>query len=202
MRCSSYLCSDEAVFHIWKIAKNRAIGIGENLCERHANPVWESHVNDHRIPYTSTPDIEGFRRFELELIMHQPDNPLNRVLLRAVSTDAVLFIPMAYLELCNLYYSVQESPYRQLMVQMIMVNAIRKFGGEISYVMIDELRTDEHLNTYFMAKPVFIRGNDVLAVEMRASDALAMAIVANVPFLVAETVLAQIKKTGKFGRVG
>ena len=69
----------------------------------------------------------------------------------------------------------------------LVVSAVEQMGGEISDVYISELRD----HTYF-AKLRIRNSGELVEVDSRPSDAIALAVTAKVPIYVAEDVLGEV----------
>jgi len=201
-----------------EVRNNRLLNNGETLCEEHADKLWEFHLADYRIREGSITKSDVAPRFELELILADQKNQANKVLLRELGNNRLMFFPIGYLEFCVLAAALQESPYNEWTLHVALAKAVKDFGGELCHVIID----DFHPEGYITAKAVFRDRKDlvgfyvgqecdtaravlrhcpeIVAVQIRPSDGLALGILTGVPFLVAEKVLARIKETGQFGR--
>ena len=68
----------------------------------------------------------------------------------------------------------------------LLNNAIVKMGGEISHITVNDLRND----TFYAQITVNLNGRRV-EIDSRPSDAIALAVRANVPIFVEEDVMAQ-----------
>lgn len=79
-------------------------------------------------------------------------------------------------------------PPRPLTHDMI-VNVIEQLGGEIQDILINDL----HEHTYF-AKLRIRKDGELVEIDCRPSDAIAVAVTAKVPIWVAEEVLAAIEE--------
>lgn len=68
----------------------------------------------------------------------------------------------------------------------LLKNVIAKMGGEVSYIIVDDLRND----TFYANVAVDLDGRRV-KIDSRPSDAIALAVRANAPIFVTEDIMAQ-----------
>jgi len=68
----------------------------------------------------------------------------------------------------------------------LLNNVITKMGGKVSHVVVDDLRND----TFYASIAVNLNGRQV-EIDSRPSDAIALAVRAEVPIFVEEKVMAQ-----------
>lgn len=188
MKCSSSGCSEDAVVHVLEVRNRRALTSGQLFCERHANLVWDSYVADSRPGTGAHHDATDVASFELDLILAYNRKDLHRVLLRQVGSMRVFALPVHYPDVCTLYQVVQESPYNEGKLHIALAKIVQQLGADLSHVLMD----DFHDSGYLVGKVVVVHKKDVIAVQIRPSDALALAILTNIPFLVAEKALTKM----------
>jgi uncharacterized protein len=75
----------------------------------------------------------------------------------------------------------------------LIVNAVEQLGGEVQDIVINDLQD----HTYF-AKLRVRKDGELLEIDCRPSDAIAVAVTAKVPIWVAEDVLAETAEEGTF----
>ncbi len=68
----------------------------------------------------------------------------------------------------------------------LLNNVISKMGGEVSHIIVNDLRND----TFYASINVNVNGHK-LEIDSRPSDAIALAVRANTPIFVEEDVMAQ-----------
>jgi len=68
----------------------------------------------------------------------------------------------------------------------LLHNVIAEMGGKVSHIVVDDLHSD----TFFASIAVGLNGRQ-LKIDARPSDAIALAVRANVPIFVEENVMAQ-----------
>jgi len=72
----------------------------------------------------------------------------------------------------------------------LLNNVISKMGGEVSHIIVNDLRND----TFYARISVNVNGHK-LEIDSRPSDAIALAVRANTPIFVEEDVMAQASIT-------
>jgi len=167
--------------------RNRALfGSDRFFCENHGRAFLESFRQEARTGTGKAFQRSGFVCFELELMIADHKNHKDVIALREVGNTRVLILPTGYVEIGTLYYAVQESSYKPWMLHVVMANLAKHFGGILSRVVIENYRqADGALITY----AVIVHDNKETRFQVRASDGVALAILNDVPFLVAEKVL-------------
>lgn len=82
---------------------------------------------------------------------------------------------------------VKKIPSARPLTHDLIVNIIEQMGGELQDILISELR--EH--TYYARLRVNVN-NELIEIDSRPSDAIAIAVTAEVPIYVAEEVLQEV----------
>src|SRR5262249_40824727 len=154
----------------------------------HAQLVWDSYVADARLGAGAHYDASDIWSFELDLILAYNKKELHRVLLRQVGNRRVFGLPIHYPDICTLYQVVQESPYNEGKLHVALGKIVKELGADLSYVFMD----DFHKCGYLVGKAVVVHRKKMIAVQIRPSDGLALAILTNIPFLVAEKAFAKM----------
>ena len=190
MKCTLISCPAEAAIRVLEVRNKRAAGQEEFLCEEHANARWLAHCADDWAVTGSKYDIAGIAAFDLELITAHEKKRVYTALLREIGGKRLVSLPIGYLEACTLYYAVLDSPYSHLLVHTIMLKVVQSFGGNLASVMVHDVDLEWH----FKATLVFLKTLDVSEFQIRPSDGLILANLADTPFLIKESVIAKIKQ--------
>lgn len=74
----------------------------------------------------------------------------------------------------------------------LLASVIEHMGGRIEQVLINDLRKDESGHGTFYARLLIQRGDDLLDIDSRPSDAIALGVATEVPIYVAEQVLDMV----------
>lgn len=76
----------------------------------------------------------------------------------------------------------------------LLASVIEHMGGEIDHVLISDLRTDEMHNGTFFARLRVKQGDEMLDIDSRPSDAIALGVATEVPIFVEEHVLQLLQQ--------
>ena len=108
------------------------------------------------------------------------------ILLREVDGERNFSIMIGIFEATSIDRRVKKLPSPRPMTHDLVANVVDSLGGELRDIYISELR--EH--TYYAKLRIRMNG-ELVEVDCRPSDAIALAVTANVPIYVAEDVLEE-----------
>jgi bifunctional DNase/RNase len=108
------------------------------------------------------------------------------ILLREVDGERNFSIMIGIFEATSIDRRVKKLPSPRPLTHDLVANVVESLGGELRDIYISELR--EH--TYFAKLRIRLNG-EIVEVDCRPSDAIAIAVTANVPIYVAEDVLEE-----------
>ena len=108
------------------------------------------------------------------------------ILLREVDGERNFSIMIGLFEATSIDRRVKKLPSPRPLTHDLVANVVDSLGGELRDIYISELR--EH--TYFAKLRIRLNG-EIVEVDCRSSDAVAIAVTANVPIYVAEDVLEE-----------
>ena len=108
------------------------------------------------------------------------------ILLREVDGERNFSIMIGIFEATSIDRRVKKLPSPRPLTHDLVVNVVDSLGGELRDIYISELR--EH--TYYAKLRIRLNG-EIVEVDCRPSDAIAIAVTANVPIYVAEDVLEE-----------
>jgi bifunctional DNase/RNase len=166
-------------------------------CEKHAETVLEEYMSAPYSDTASTSDTAGFVPLNLALVINE-GKTIEKVLLRETGGTRSLILPVAYLEMCLLYYCIDnKSPYRPLFPHATMARLATKLGWRVTRVAIDKLSPAG----FFEAKATFKRKEKEFDLQVRPSDGLCLAIVSDAPFVIDESLLKDYKFSPTDGSV-
>ena len=106
--------------------------------------------------------------------------------LKEVSGDRKFTIVIGIFEATSIDRRVRKKKSPRPLTHDLIVSAVESMGGQVHDIVISDLR--EH--TYFAKLRVMVRG-EVVEIDSRPSDAIAIAVTANVPIYVAEDVIEE-----------
>lgn len=109
------------------------------------------------------------------------------IMLREVEGNRSFSIMIGIFEATSIDRRVKKLPSPRPLTHDLVANVIESLGGELRDIYISELR--EH--TYY-AKLRIRQNGELIEVDTRPSDAIALAVTANVPIYVAEDVIDEV----------
>lgn len=113
------------------------------------------------------------------------------VLLKDVSSELMLPIWVGPYEANSIASEIEKLSSHRPMTHDLLRNIIRQMGGEISRVVVTDLRD----STFFAVIEIMAQGQMIL-IDARPSDAIALALRADCPIFVKESVLESSRVDG------
>ena len=123
---------------------------------------------------------------DLKRIIINEINDQQIIVLREVEGERSFPIVIGMFEAVSIDRRVKGQSWPRPMTHDLVVNIIDQLGGDLQDIYINDLR--EH--TYYAQLRVR-RDGEIVAVDCRPSDAIAVAVTAKVPIYVAEEVLEE-----------
>jgi len=123
---------------------------------------------------------------ELKRIIINEVHDQQVVMLREVDGERSFPIVIGIFEATSIDRRVKNMPSPRPLTHDLVANVIDQLGGELQDIYISDLR--EH--TYF-AKLRIRKDGELIEVDCRPSDAIALAVTAKVPIFVAEDVIGE-----------
>ncbi len=128
-------------------------------------------------------------QMELRRIIISEVHDQQVIVLREVEGERSFPIVIGIFEATSIDRRVRNLPSPRPLTHDLVTNAIEQLGGEIQDVVISDLK--EH--TYF-AKLRIRHEGELIEVDSRPSDAIALAVTAKVPIYVSEDVLQEMEE--------
>jgi bifunctional DNase/RNase len=124
---------------------------------------------------------------ELKRIIISEIHEQQVIMLREVEGDRSFSIMIGIFEATSIDRRVKRLPSPRPLTHDLVASAVENLGGEIRDVYISELKD----HTYY-AKLRIRQDGEMVEIDCRPSDAIALAVTANVPIYVAEDVLDEV----------
>src|ERR1700733_1018726 len=124
---------------------------------------------------------------ELKRIIISEIHEQQVVMLKEVDGDRSFSIMIGIFEATSIDRRVKRLPSPRPLTHDLVASAVENLGGEIRDVFISELKD----HTYF-AKLRIRQNGEMVEIDCRPSDAIALAVTASVPIYVAEDVLEEV----------
>lgn len=181
-KCQSPECSQKATrCLVW--AESNICTSEEFFCEEHGrgrlHDWWQEQPGVKPHAPTSL-----FNRFEVALVVYPSDQSQAVAYLSEMGGLRRIPIAVGLLEAAGLIHSLKHRPSARPLTYEAMTSVITTLGGKVNDVLIDKLE-----GSVYYAKLRIRQDTNLLAVDMRPSDALNMAILSDCPITFAEEVL-------------
>jgi bifunctional DNase/RNase len=124
---------------------------------------------------------------ELKRIIISEVHEQQVILLREVEGERSFHIMIGIFEATSIDRRVKGTPSPRPLTHDLVASVIEHMGGELRDIYISELRD----HTYFAKLRIRLNG-EMVEVDSRPSDAIALAVTAKVPIYVAEEVLEEV----------
>lgn len=124
---------------------------------------------------------------ELKRIIISEIHEQQIIVLKEVDGERTFSIMIGIFEATSIDRRVKKLPSPRPLTHDLVANVVEQMGGEISDIYISELRD----HTYY-AKLRVKHNGELIEVDSRPSDAIALAVTASVPIYVAEDVLDEV----------
>jgi bifunctional DNase/RNase len=126
-------------------------------------------------------------QMELKRIIISEIHEQQIIVLKEVDGERNFSIMIGIFEATSIDRRVKKMPSPRPLTHDLVANVVEQMGGEISDIYISELRD----HTYY-AKLRIKNNGELIEVDSRPSDAIALAVTASVPIFVAEDVLDEV----------
>jgi bifunctional DNase/RNase len=123
---------------------------------------------------------------DLKRIIINEINDQQIIILREVDGERAFPIVIGMFEAISIDRRVKGTQWPRPMTHDLIVNMVNELGGDLQDIYINDLRD----HTYF-AQIRVRRDGELVQVDCRPSDAIAVAVTAKVPIYVAESVLEE-----------
>ena len=124
---------------------------------------------------------------ELKRIIISEIHEQQVIMLKEVDGERSFSIMIGIFEATSIDRRVKRLPSPRPLTHDLVANVVEQLGGEISDIYISELRD----HTYYAKLRIRMDG-EMVEVDCRPSDAIALAVTARVPIYVAEDVLEEV----------
>jgi uncharacterized protein len=124
---------------------------------------------------------------ELKRIIISEVHDQQVIMLREVDGERSFPIVIGIFEATSIDRRVRKTPSPRPLTHDLIASVVENLGGEIQDIFISDLRD----HTYFAKLRIKMNG-EIVEVDSRPSDAIALAVTARVPIYVAEDVLSEV----------
>lgn len=140
----------------------------------------------------STEDAAGDVEVRIRGLMMDPVTNMPMIVLKDVAGDGVLPIWVGIFEANAIALEIEKSATPRPMTHDLLRNALRAFEAEVKRVVVSDLRDDTFFAVIWME-----RHGELLTLDARPSDALALAMRADCPIYVNRSVMDNARNAQK-----
>lgn len=189
--CEAPGCSERAVFHLtW--ARARRTESVQHYCDEHAQVALSNHDFNEPVGPGELSRTSGARCFDIELVVICETHDEQAVYLREVRGRRNFPILIGIFEATSIDRKLQDFKAPRPLTHDAIFSAIQALSGELEDVLIDRLdncQIDGVETKMYFAKLRIRQNVRLVSVDVRPSDALAVALIAEKPIFVADSVL-------------
>ncbi|APW59551.1 bifunctional nuclease family protein [Paludisphaera borealis] len=128
-------------------------------------------------------------QMDLMRIIINENSDQHIIFLKEVEGDRMFPIVIGIFEASSIDRRVKNQQSQRPLTHDLLANAIELLGGELQDIYISELRD----HTYF-AKLRIRHEGEILEIDSRPSDAIALAVTVDVPIYVAEDIIEEVSQ--------
>jgi bifunctional DNase/RNase len=188
-KCSVEGCDSDWAIHVTEISERRSVN--ENgYCRSHGPIAIDEYLAKVRSlgrPEASTSDV-GLR-FQLGLLVFDYISDVHKLYLYEVSGSWLFLLEIGYYEAAGIYSAVREQTAKRPLTHPAMLSIITALHGVLQHVVIDRIHEQER---YYSATARISQGEQAVLIDLRPTDALALALYAQVPVFVSREVVAKL----------
>jgi bifunctional DNase/RNase len=185
MRCSVSGCGNEADLARIEVSGRRVVR-EDAFCQQHGRISLEHSFAQEHVGSGSTTRLEGAVCFDVELVVLRFKDDCSDIFVREVGGVRLFQWRIGYYESLCICGALKIAPHPRPMTHEVPARILAALGGVLEYIVVD--RYDEAINAHHAQLMVQHRSGSV-QVDVRPSDALAIAIYTGVPFFILETLL-------------
>jgi len=189
MKCNTPSCAQEATVHFAEVSRRRLVQ-DTYFCPQHAPDLLDRHRSRNRAAQDPAKVLQGSVAFDVDLVAFKADER-QQVYLQEVDGPRFFLLELGYFEVSAVYNIIKGLRSPRPLTHAAMASLITSLGGRLQDVLVDQF--DEQ-GAFFYAKLRISRGEELLLVDLRPSDALALALYCDVPFLVSAVLLPEVPR--------
>jgi bifunctional DNase/RNase len=184
MKCQQ--CDQPATLHIIEARQMAAVG-ERHLCEAHAHSYLQGHDAEAEAVAGIAAGPAGEVRLDLVRLIISEVHDQQVVFLREVAGRRSFGIVIGIFEATNLDRRLKGVPSPRPLTHDAWADTVGALGGRVQDVLIHDLRD----HTYYTSARI-VQSGRVVAVDVRPSDGVALAVTLGVPVLAAGRLLEEV----------
>lgn len=192
--CDADGCQERAVFHLtW--ARMRQCTHVQHFCDKHAKGVLLGHDFYTPVGVGEHSAAEGARSFDIDLVVISEVHDQQVVYLKEVGGRRFFPMLVGSFEALRIDRELQGVQWPRPLTHDALVSAIEVLGGVLEGVTIDKLEDmliDGVETKCYFARLRICRDDELVLLDVRPSDAVAVALIVGKPIFVEDSVLEQL----------
>jgi len=190
-KCVSPDCNQHAVIHVMEVNK-RTIAREYHLCEQHADDYEPFNTVGEQKDLATAALTGGVAPFDIRFIVLFDKHEGQGVYLREISGSRRFNLPVGIFEATSIVSALKRVAIPRPLTHAAIALTIDALGGKLEEVIVEELDHDQRYHAHLRIR----QGTQLVSVDVRPSDAFALAVVCGVPVLVADRVLRETAGLG------
>jgi bifunctional DNase/RNase len=178
-------CTASAEFHA-HVAQDRKWIEHAQLCKDHFEAMVRDHVRNIRP--SGDPELTIPTRFNVKILSARSDNSDPQCYLLQEGGSHCFWMRLSYCDALSLFWNLDAPRPSQLRTHQLFAKAISSFGANLQAVVIDER---EMVESEFSGVLKLTRGDDLVELDARPSDAINLAILCSVPIWITPKAFAK-----------
>jgi bifunctional DNase/RNase len=184
-KCDYPECGRDCAICIIEVACRRCVN-KRGLCREHGKSFLSLPPYEPGDADIGNDLDQSFKSVDIESLLFDYTGYHGEVSLRGVNIRRPIRIHLGYFEILNVFYYVGEHSAPRPLTHMALASVIASLGGSLQDVVLDEF---DQQARYFLAKLRIQQSQKQVVVDVRPSDAIALALYCGVPILVSEHIL-------------
>jgi uncharacterized protein len=185
MHCSSSGCSETPVVYLLSAKRNRCVG-EQHLCKHHGEEFISHYYSVAYIGGRNVTGSDSVAHFDVELVAIEEGREQHGIYLRDVSGYEQFVFSIGWFEATALARNLKHEKSFRPLTHQAFADAIVALGGQLQDVLVDGFNDK---GGYYVAKLRIQQMGRTVAVDVRPSDALSMAVLNDVPILISRDVV-------------
>src|SRR5258708_2763973 len=183
-QCMAPDCKLDAVIHVIEV-NNRVITRRYHLCEHHSSDYQPFRAVGDWKENCGPSLAEGMSRFDFKFIVLFDKHEGQGIYLQEVLGSRTFSIPVGIYEATSIISALHNLPAPRPLTHSAIALIIAGLGGKLEEVIVDEIDDDRLYHAYLRIR----QGSQLVSVDVRVSDAFALAALWGVPILISDNVL-------------
>ena len=188
MACAFPECQHHATCHVVEASRRKCVE-EHHLCAAH----WESYrqyrSGDNWYAADFSESLPGHLCFDIEVVVLDQLSHSQPIYLRHDESHTRFGISLGFFEATTIFWLLKGLESRRPLTHAAMASAIEAMGGTLRYSLVDSWNGE-----FFTAKLHIVQFASEIRIDVRPSDAIALALVSRVPIFLTERLVAELPR--------